>query len=565
MKLNINKFISKRVLLLVSSSLLIVLLSAFQFLKSPSPQTPVNINPPDNTVKLIFIHHSCGENLLDDNGGALGQRLAENNYFVSDTNYGWGPDNIGDRTDILDWPEWFLGSDSNRYMDTVFNESGQNSSYSRLSADPGGENQIIMFKSCFPNSDMGGSAHDAPRNDGSLTVASAKQIYIDLLSSFAQHPDKLFVVLTAPPMREISQPQNARAFNTWLVEDWLDEAQYAYENVAVWDFYNVLSAKNNHHRILNGEIQYITDQGGDTLYYPDGDDDHPSRAGNMKAAEEFVPMLNSFYHLWQNNAPANGQAPVVSEEDEGAVPSSGESNPDTERVINLSGVFDNFDESGIVWECFADEGANTQISCNQQARADDASNQAFHMEFSVAPQSWATTVTFFPEQLSIAETAGLSMEFANPGNNPINLVVYRGNDENQETYLYSLPLEGHTDWRHLSVAWDDFKRAEWESGNQESLIADQISGFGFGFDGLDSEQNSGEAWVDNITWLSADAAQQPDVDQVESPADQDESTNMETEEDDDSEGGLPFCPGSGAFLFVVLGIGLVLQKGRLFP
>ena len=35
-------------------------------------------------------------------------------------------------------------------MTALFNESGQNSSYTRLFADPDGENTIILFKSCFP-------------------------------------------------------------------------------------------------------------------------------------------------------------------------------------------------------------------------------------------------------------------------------------------------------------------------------------------------------------------------------------------------------------------------------
>ena len=51
-----------------------------------------NPNPPEEIVKLIFIHHSTGENWLSDGYGNLGQTLDQNNYFVSDTNYGWGPE-----------------------------------------------------------------------------------------------------------------------------------------------------------------------------------------------------------------------------------------------------------------------------------------------------------------------------------------------------------------------------------------------------------------------------------------------------------------------------------------
>ena len=57
---------------------------------------------------------------------AWGQALMNNNYFVSATNYGWGPDGIGDRTDIYNWPEWFTGEHSAAILSALYAESGQN-------------------------------------------------------------------------------------------------------------------------------------------------------------------------------------------------------------------------------------------------------------------------------------------------------------------------------------------------------------------------------------------------------------------------------------------------------
>src|SRR5665647_452463 len=51
----------------------------------------LNANPPGTPVRLVFIHHSVGEDWLDDSKGGLAKALKDNNYFVSDTNYGWGP------------------------------------------------------------------------------------------------------------------------------------------------------------------------------------------------------------------------------------------------------------------------------------------------------------------------------------------------------------------------------------------------------------------------------------------------------------------------------------------
>lgn len=291
-----------------------------------------NPNPPTSTVKLVFIHHSSGENWLRDDNGRLGIALRDNNYFVSDTNYGWGPadadvgsDTIGDHTDIGHWYNWFVGSHRDTYLSALFAEGDQHCDYSRRSTDPGGANQIVMFKSCFPNSALAGSPGDAATtgtnalrgqdsSSDAMTVANAKGIYNDLLTYFASRQDKLFVVITQPPLIDATYAANARAFTTWLVRDWLKS--YSYPNVAVFDFYNVMTSNGgswsvndlgattgNHHRYRNGAIEHITTAGGNSAAYPDGgSDDHPSSAGNLKATGEFLPLLNIFYNLWKGTA-----------------------------------------------------------------------------------------------------------------------------------------------------------------------------------------------------------------------------------------------------------------------
>ncbi len=164
-------------------------------------------------VKLVFIHHSTGEAWLADAHGGLGMALRDNDYCVSDTNYGWGPEAIGDRTDIGHWWSWFRSPQAPTYLSALYAESGRHCSYSRLATDPGGANQIVLFKSCFPNSDLRGSAAAAPPAIGAnplkgqgaggadFTVANAKGICADLLPYCAAHQEKLFVCLVAPPIQ----------------------------------------------------------------------------------------------------------------------------------------------------------------------------------------------------------------------------------------------------------------------------------------------------------------------------------------------------------------------------
>ncbi|MEW6337441.1 MAG: hypothetical protein AB1625_08560 [Acidobacteriota bacterium] len=290
----------------------------------------VDPTPPAAPVKLVFVHHSSGENWLADDHGGLGLALRDSNYFVSDTNYGWGPPDldsgggtIGDHTDIGHWYTWFAGPNRATYTGALLTEYDQHSSYARMESDPGGTNRVVMFKSCFPNSNLGGSPGDPPttganplrgQDSGSehMTVANAKGIYNDLLAAFASRQDVLWVVITAPPVGSPEYAANARGFNTWLARDWL--AGYPYANVAVFDFYTVLTSNGgswnvndlgwdtgNHHRVRSGAVQHVTDQGGDTAAYPDGgSDDHPSPAGNRKATGEFVELLNVFHNRWRS-------------------------------------------------------------------------------------------------------------------------------------------------------------------------------------------------------------------------------------------------------------------------
>lgn len=346
--------------------LCLVLALAFCII-GPAALAQLDPDPPSVPVRLIFIHHSTGENWLsddNDNAGHLGLALMGSNYFVSDTNYGWGPDGVGDRTDIGNWWEWFRGPGSSGYMTALYAESNQNCSYSRISSDPGGYNEIVMFKSCFPNSQLGGSPSDPVPSitDNPLkgqdayseymTVANAKGIYIDILNYFEAHQEKLFIIICAPPLRQndtdAEHAANARAFNNWLVQEYL--SNYQYHNVFVFDFYNVLTSNGgssnvndlgaqagNHHRYKDGEIEHQQTVSNNFSSYPSGDS-HPSSAGGQKASGEFPQLLNIAYHCWKGDGgcpqsssctvSCTAVAPATAQENEpaaftaGATPSS---------------------------------------------------------------------------------------------------------------------------------------------------------------------------------------------------------------------------------------------------
>lgn len=242
----------------------------------PADDTTISVSTTSaerSTVNLVFIHHSVGENWLND---GLCRALNDNVYHVADIYYGWRA--YGDNTNTADWPTWF----TDEAMGLVYQELGQMTAPNNLDPAPG-ENTIVMFKSCFPNSDVGSD------------ISDEKAIYNSLLPYMEAHPDKMFVLVTPPPMIAIPDPLRTRELCDWLTDrdnGWL--AGLSTGNVFVFDLYNVLTNPDAHHRMVDGVEVHEVVPGFNTLYYP-SEDDHPNTDGNVKATEELVPLLNMWY------------------------------------------------------------------------------------------------------------------------------------------------------------------------------------------------------------------------------------------------------------------------------
>lgn len=261
---------------------------------------------PEQSLDVLFIHHSTGGQWLADpgpeagnhciyethpNGAGLRTRMQAQGYIVHEASYG---SRIGQDTDLLDWLSKFR-----KHMSEVLICDFQDIFYTGNR-----RNQVVMFKSCFPNSSFVGAGKPPGDPAGpDLTVTNAKAVYKALLEEFRQCRDVLFVCVTAPPLASklrsdplwktlarwaLDKPSPAqqrarsatlaRQFNNWLKarDGWLKD--YPHNNVVVFDYYDVL-----------------TDKGAsDLLAYPTGDgyDSHPSREGQQRATEALVPFLN---------------------------------------------------------------------------------------------------------------------------------------------------------------------------------------------------------------------------------------------------------------------------------
>ncbi len=498
--------------------ILILVVISMWTLTAFSPLTQgLDPSAPDTVEKLIFIHHSCGENWLTDGYGNLGRELGDNNYFVSDTNYGWGPGYIGDRTDIPDWMEWFRSGQTGAITQALYNENGQMSGYTRTLSDPGGENAIIMFKSCFPNSELGGSPNDSPGTYADLTVSGAKYVYNELLKYFATRPDKLFIVVTAPPVSSRANAKNARAFNNWLVEGWLEENDYTLPNVAVFDFFNVLTGDNAHHRYQNGQIEHTT-VSKNTLAYPSGDD-HPSEAGSRKATEEFIPLLNIYYKRWQASDPQpvtissavaeeNAAEATISETD--AAKDSGS----TGGTALARGMIDNFETdnpSGTNgWEPFIGDPSSTSMDCAVKGGEAFAGQRSLVVDFDVAANDWATCALMYEsgQDWSAGEGITFMLQASQPGL-VFDVDLHRGGNDALETYHFTIETteESAAAWIPISLRWEDFTRVDWEENAGSPFASpESVSGMAFGVSTYPDTNNTGTIRLDELALLGGSSA-----------------------------------------------------------
>lgn len=535
-----------------------------------------NPNPPAQPVKLIFIHHSTGENWLRNGYGNLGRTLDANNYFVSDTNYGWGPDGIGDRTDIPNWPEWFGPNRNEAALQALYNESGQNSAdITRTLADPGGENTIIIFKSCFPNSELDGNPDDPPADEGdALTVANAKRVYLELLDYFLSRPDKMFVLVTAPPVSSSTYAKNARGLNNWLVNKWLQN--YTGTNVFVFDFYTVLTGKNNHHRYVNGAIEYINNTGSNTSQYATGGgDDHPNASGSQKATDEFVPLLNIFYNRWRADAPSQ---PVVPSE--GAQPTQGDTQPSegqtTEGQSSIPaavGTVDDF-ETTPSWQGWADE-TGTTIQCAQDSSAAAAGSGSLRVDYNVKAGGWATCEHAYDAQQNWGSSEGISFRLHadTAGKNAI-FYIHAGTPDATTPFesYFTTTDEDVNAWRTVTIPWGGFNRAPWaDASGLQSFDPTLVMSYGISLS-AEGGDNTGTLWLDDVILFSGAPPAEPaagdteqqeaQTEQEQQPADQAQDQEQSAEQPEKSSGksgGLP-CPGSAALIGVVAAVVLLRKK-----
>lgn len=235
--------------------------------RSPVPEDHTSLSlspgedpgPPARTLSMVWLHHSTGDNLL---AGGLLQALRANNIDFHDINYeeavveGYV---IGDHTDPPDFPKTF---NTPAYFARV-------RGWERTDGKP---HDIIMFKSCYPASDI----------ESDAKLDQYKKWYDSLLPTFRANPEILFIPMSTPPRvkrrTDADDAARARSFARWLSTEYATDLK----NVQVFDLFHALA-------ILEGKPDQNTLA---PQFAMAATDSHPTAAGARAVTRLFIPWLN---------------------------------------------------------------------------------------------------------------------------------------------------------------------------------------------------------------------------------------------------------------------------------
>jgi len=213
---------------------------------------------------LLFIHHSVGKNWLEE--GNLRESLIGAGIGVHELTYG---DPLGNATDMHHWAPKF----ENNLDEIIKHDYRPDVSYRDDK-----KNDLVMFKSCYPNSNIKASGEE-PGDP----LSDYKAVFNQLKDDFSKKPDVIFIYATSPPLVPArTTEENAgrmREFNEWLKNSYIDEYRSSTnaDNFYVFDLFDVLAGEDNY---LRKEFRR------------NDRDSHPNGQGSMAATQSFMTWLS---------------------------------------------------------------------------------------------------------------------------------------------------------------------------------------------------------------------------------------------------------------------------------
>ncbi len=229
----------------------------------------VTANNRGEFTNVIFLHHSTGEALIND--GNVRALFVEAGFDFWDHNYNWiglsSPD--GSKAGYS-----YRIPDDNTDPDGLANIFAQQTYSQPLNALSGLlQHEVIVFKSCFPTSNI--------ISDEQLE--QYKTWYLGMREVMDAHPDRVFVVMSPPPLHPAATTPEAAA-RARAFANWLTSAEYlgGHPNIFAFDFFDQLAEDDP----SNSEVNMLRAE-----YRPEGEDSHPNQVANAAVGPIFAEAV----------------------------------------------------------------------------------------------------------------------------------------------------------------------------------------------------------------------------------------------------------------------------------
>lgn len=227
-------------------------------------------------TNIVFLHHSTGRNLIEQ--GQVRELFTEAGISFWDHDY----NHIG----LRDPNGSYLGYSYNVPNDNtdpdglaeIFAQEAYAAPVNTLSGLL--QHEVIAIKSCFPTSNI--------TSDEQL--AELKGYYLGMRDTVDKHPEKVFIILTQPPLNPVETTPEAGARARQLA-NWLgsDEFVGGRSNLYTFDFFDLLAEDDPQRADFNMLREA----------YRDGNDSHPNQAANEAIGAVFVESVLSAIEAYQ--------------------------------------------------------------------------------------------------------------------------------------------------------------------------------------------------------------------------------------------------------------------------
>jgi len=436
----------------------LLLASCALFTLLPTAIRPVRAQ----TTRIIFLHHSCGHNLIEQGGvrqglTALGYEFYDHGYNsdglrdASGMSTGRSFDVPGDNTD----PDGIAAIFAQPLHDPPDNTFSHLMQY-----------DVIAFKSCFPTSNIA--------SDDQLD--EYKSYYLSVRDRMDQYPDKVFIVVTQPPQvpgsSDSAEAARARALANWLKSD---QFLAGHPNLFTFDFFGHLAGDDN---FLRAEYRF------------DDYDGHPNERANREIGPLFVEFIDRAIRSYAGAGPR----PTSVATSEPAEPAT-QPPPAPSPQADAGGAPLSVDDFEIASNYWQDAETGSTVECGLDAGTAHGGASSLRIDYNVASDGWGDCGRDFAELQDWSGGNALSLWLRLDGEVEwVTLMLFSGAPDSPTPFEVGIEPGGAGEWEQLVFPWTEFERAHWADAEGLSEIDPaRVTGYG-----LSIGVGQGTLWLDDV-------------------------------------------------------------------